>query len=221
MSAIRLRYSSTSGRANRSATSSLRTSSKPAPRSSPSTRSGLAMLNGPGAGGGSGRPDVSTLDEAGRDGPEEGIAVRRAPDGQRQPTARPQDPAGLREGRRGNGHQHEPEPAEHPVDGVVVELDSLGVGRPVVDILYAELGSATARGFEHRRREVGRKQPAARADDRGGLEPGLPTPAASSSSVSSSFARSSRSIHSWTGAATSSMSARRRSQVGAIVSAIS
>jgi hypothetical protein len=51
--------------------------------------------------------------------------------------------------------------------------------------------------------------------------PVSPTPAASSSTVSPSFGRSSRRSHSRTGVATSSMSARRRSQVGAIASAIS
>ena len=137
---------------------------------------------------GPGRPDVSTLDEAGRDGPEEGIAVRRAPDGQRQPTARPQDPAGLREGRRGNGHQHEPELAEHPVDGVVVELDSLGVGRPVVDILYAELGSASARASSIAgERSVVISRPLAPTIV-AASNPVSPIPAASSSSVSPSFA---------------------------------
>jgi hypothetical protein len=104
-------YSSTPATTKRPGTSSVRTLAKPAPRRSVSLRCGLAMLNGPGAGGGLGGRDVPVLEEADPDDREEGVSLEGAPDRQRQPTARAQDAAGLGERRGGIGPQHVAEPA--------------------------------------------------------------------------------------------------------------
>jgi hypothetical protein len=56
------------------------------------------------------------------------------------------------------------------VDGVVVELDSLGVDHAILDVADAAFGAAAARSVEHRGREVARDQMAAMADHRAGIE---------------------------------------------------
>ncbi|MEZ5123792.1 MAG: hypothetical protein R2736_19840 [Solirubrobacterales bacterium] len=119
---------------------------------------------------------MAARDEAAGDRGEERVLVRRAPDRERQPSARPQHATGLGQCGGGVGHQHVPEAAEHAVDRVGVELDRLGVDQAVRDVGDAALGAAAAGHLEHRRGEVAGDQLAALADDRGDLEPGVARP---------------------------------------------
>jgi hypothetical protein len=77
---------------------------------------------------------VSALDEAAGDRPEERVSLRDAPNSERQPTARSQDPPRFGHRSRGIDHEHVPEPAQHAVDRVVGQLDPLGVDDAVVDV---------------------------------------------------------------------------------------
>ena len=101
------------------------------------------------------------------------VVLGRAPDRKCEPPTGAQHAASLGERRGGVGHQHVPEPAEHSVDRVGVELDALGVHHPVLHVLDLELGAAAAGHIDHRRGEVGRDQPAPLAGDRSRFEAGV------------------------------------------------
>src|SRR4029078_8063764 len=72
------------------------------------------------------------------------IPLGAAPGGEHEAATRSQDAARRRKGGLGIAHEHEDEPANDAVDGVVLELEVLGVHRAVFDVQQAELSSAPA-----------------------------------------------------------------------------
>ena len=137
----------------------MRSTSKPPPSRRPRRRPSSPSAKGSGASR-LGRGREPGVDEDPTRDRDPRVARAGAPDGEREPPARPQDAASLADGCLGIGHEHEAEPAEDAVDRVVLERDLLCVDHAVLDVPEPELGRPAARDLDHLGREVARDQPA-------------------------------------------------------------
>ena len=121
--------------------------------------------NGPGRpGGGIGMPS-SRRDRVEHDA-EPRVLLARAPDGERDPAARAQDPPISRDGARRVGHEHQPFAAEDDVVGPVRLVDLLEVELARAHVREAERlgpGRARSRSSRARRPRARPRRPARRA----------------------------------------------------------
>src|SRR5207245_827211 len=86
----------------------------------------------------------------------------RAPDGDGDAPTRDQHAVRLRKGALGVRHQHEPEPADHPVEGQTFEGEALGVHLVELRVPHAEGARPGTGPPQHGRGEVHARYQAAR-----------------------------------------------------------
>src|SRR3989449_890617 len=100
--------------------------------------------------------------EGAADDPQRVDLALRAPDGDGDAPARDQHAVHLPEGALGVRHQHEPEPADHPIEGQAFEGEALGIHLVELRVPHAEGARPGAGPPQHGRGEVHARYQAAR-----------------------------------------------------------
>ena len=108
---------------------------------------------------------TALLEDARRErGP--GVLLGSGEDCGRHPPIWSQDAARLSKGSGRIRHEHVAPPAKDAVDGLIRQIEALGIENATLDVVEAELRCAATRNLDHRAREVTDDHPSARPDER-------------------------------------------------------